>query len=310
MSVTRRVLMILGATLFLLSLPLFIEPIRTFVVIFFRDIFLFLEHHISTILAAFFLVNGKFILKLFLKKIILLSVTGLSKRYLIEKVLNYHLKIHLLDHLKADMERLFHYTKENFRNFPIIKQFIAVVIFISSLSVVGKFMGGMLAMKVFIAKFWSFILGIVLKFSTAVVYFFTDYLWGSWIAPLIEILIFSWILSLLERVPFLKRHLERLYRIFMATFIWIEEVLERFLHLPLKRLLRRIVKWIQRYIHRFIGYQRPSVWRQLQIIRQSKPSVQRQLQQKRARFQEGRVYRKSKINAHHRIVQRRLEKRR
>ena len=172
-----------------------IEESRAFVLSPVHSVFYFLKENLFTLLTAFFLVKGKFVLMLFLKKIALLSATGLGKRYVIEKVITHNFKIHFLDHITADIKHLSVYIKDNFRNFPIAKQIIAVFVFLGSLGFVGKFMGGMLAMKVFIAKFWSFVLVIFLKAGTAIVYFFTDYLWGSWIAPIVEVVIFTWILT-------------------------------------------------------------------------------------------------------------------
>lgn len=143
-----------------------IEESRTFIIALGLRVFFFAKKNIIMLLAAFFLVKGKFILALFLKKIALLSVTGLGKRYLIEKVITHNLKIHFLDGISNDIKRLLAYIKENFQDFPLVKQIIAGFVFIGSLGFVGKFMGGMLAMKVFIAKFWSFLLALFLKVGT------------------------------------------------------------------------------------------------------------------------------------------------
>lgn len=258
-----------------------IEESRTFILALVLRIFFFVKKNILALLAAFFLVKGKFILTLFLKKVALLSATGLSKRYLIEKVINKNLKIHFLDHIADDMKRLLVYTKENFKDFPIIKQIMTALAFLGSLGFVGKFMGGMLATKVFVAKFWSFILAIVLKFSTAIIYFFTDYLWGSWIAPIVEILIFSWLLEWLEKVPFLQKHIAKIYRFFLTLFEWFEDVLEKIFHIPVKRFFRFLAKRIKKRIYQFIGYTRVSAWKRLQEVRALTPNRHKVLLEKR-----------------------------
>jgi len=107
---------------------------------------------------------------------VLLLATGLRKRYFIEKILTHRLKIHFLDHIKDDLLRLVHYIKKNFRNFPIVKQIIILMAFMSSLGFVGKFMGWMFAVKVFVTKFWSFLLAIFLKTGTAAVFFYRLYM--------------------------------------------------------------------------------------------------------------------------------------
>jgi len=257
----------------IIGLVFSIEESRTFLVALLLRIFLFVKQHLIALLAAFFFVKGKFILTLFLKKVAFLSFTGLSKRYFIEKVINHNLKIHFLDHIMGDIKRLMVYIKKNFKNFPIIKQIIAVFVFLASLGFVGKFMGWMFAVKVFIAKFWSFMLALLLKSSTAITYFFTEYLWDSWIAPLIEVLIFSWVLDLMERVPFLKKYIQKIYRYLIELFEWFEYYMQKVLHIPLKRFFKFLTRGIKRYINRFIGANELSARERLQELRRLYPSA-------------------------------------
>ena len=279
---SKRLLIWIGVLITLTIIILFsIEESRTFLLALLLRIFFFVKKNILTLLAAFFLVKGKFILTLFIKKIALLSATGLSKRYLIEKVINKNLKIHFLDHIADDIKRLIVYTKENFKDFPILKQIIAGLAFLGSLGFVGKFMGGMLAMKVFVAKFWSFILAIVLKFSTAIVYFFTDYLWSSWVAPLVEIVIFTWLLEWMERIPFLKKYITKMYSFFLTLFEWFEDILEKIFHIPVKRFFKFLAKRIKKRIYQFIGYTKVSAWKRLHEVRELTPNRHRVLVEKR-----------------------------
>lgn len=268
-------------TIFILLVLFSIEESYTFIFALALRIFLFIQKSILALLAAFFLVKGKFILTIFFKKISLFSVTGLGKRYLIENVINKNLKIHFLDYISDDLKRLGVYVKENFKDFPLIKQIIAGLAFLGSLGFVGKFMGGMLAMKVFIAKFWSFILVIVLKFLTAIVYFFTDYLWSSWIGPVIEIFIFSWLLEWLEKVPFLKKYIIKIYTFFLMLFEWFEDVLEKVFRIPMKRFFKFFAKRIKKYIYTFIGYTKVSAWKRSKEVRVLSPSAHRILVEER-----------------------------
>lgn len=270
------------AVIILLVIVLFsIEESRTFLVALILRVFLFFKHNIVALLAAFFLVNGKFILTVFLKKVAVLSATGLGKRYLIEKVINHNLKIHFFDHISNDIKRLVLYIKKNFKKFPVVKQIITVLTFIASLSYVGKFLGSMIAVKVFVAKFWSFLLGLFLKSSTAVVYFFTDYLWTSWIATIVEVFIFSWILALLEKIPFVKKYLLKVYTFFMDVVTWFEDALEEILHIPVKRFFKRLARYIKEHIYTFIGYRKVSAWWRLQEVRALRPNRHTELQTKR-----------------------------
>ena len=71
-------LVIIGIIVILFS----IEESRTFIVAFFLRAILFVKKNIIMILTAFFLVKGKFILTLFLKKIALLSAASRSILFL------------------------------------------------------------------------------------------------------------------------------------------------------------------------------------------------------------------------------------
>lgn len=269
------------SSILILGLLFSIEQSRTFLVALFLRLFLFTKHHVIAILSALFLVKGKFIFSIFVKKIALLSATGLSKRYFIEKVLTHHVKIHFLDHIKDDVLRLVHYVKNNFRKFPIVKQIIAVMAFVSSLGFVGKFMGWMFAIKVFLAKFWSFLLAIFLKFATAIGYFFTDYLWGSWIAPIVEVVIFSWVLEWLEKVPFLKKFFQRLYGVMHSVLKRMERFTEKFFHIPLRAFFAYLAKKVKHWIDSFIDEERLSAWYMLQKIQALKPNTYEKLQSRR-----------------------------
>jgi len=246
-----------------------------------EDIYRFAKENLVTILAAFFLVKGKFILKVFLKKILFLSATGLGKRYLIERVFTYHFKVHFLNHIALDLKRLVSHVKKNFMSFPLTKKLIAGLAFLGSLGYVGKFMGTMLALKVFLAKVWSFLLAIVLKAGASILYFFTDYLWGSWMAPIIEVVIFSWLLALLEKVPFLTKSIRWVYQKIRALFKWFEESVGKLFHYPVRRALKWLLKQTRRLIYKFIGYKRVPAYKQLRELRAFEPNKQQQLKQKR-----------------------------
>jgi len=258
-----------------------IKPLHDTVWRWVSEFYHFAKENIIAILAAFFLVKGKFVLKLFLKKVLFLSATGLGKRYLIERVFTYHFKVHFLDHLKGDLERLFLHIKENFMRFPLTKKLIAALAFLGSLSYVGKFMGVMLAVKVFIAKVWSFLLAVVLKTGSAVVYFFTDYIWSSWLAPIIEVVIFSWLLELLEKVPFLTKSIRWLFQTSFAIFRRFEAAVGTLFRHPVRKMFQWALKVTRSLIYRFIGYKRLPAYKQLRELRAFEPNKWQQLKHKR-----------------------------
>ena len=282
-----------------------IEQSRTFIIALLIRLFIFAKHHIIAILSAFFLVKGKFILTLFLKKIAILSATGLSKRYFIEKVLTHNIKIHFFDHIRDDLNRLGNYIKKNFKKFPVIKQLIAIIAFLSSLGFVGKFMGWMIAIKVFVAKFWSFLLAIFLKTGTAVVYFFTDYIWGSWIAPIVEVVIFSWFFGWLEKVPFLKGYFQKFYRMLSSAFASFEAYAEKIFHIPMKSFFAYLAKWVKHWIDVFMDEKKISSWYYLREIRSLNPNSHVKLQKSRQSRKKGK---RRYLSAHQRLRQKRLRR--
>lgn len=262
------VLVLLLSILILFS----IEESRTFIIALFLRVILFVKNNIMALLAAFFLVKGKFILKLFLKKLVILSATGLGKRYLVEKVVMNNFKTHFLDHITYDIQRVIRHAKKNFHNFPLVKKLITIFAFLASLSFVAKSMGGIIAVKVFLAKVWSFLLAVFIKASAAVTYFFTDYLWGSWLAPIIEVVIFSWILLWMEKVPFLAKGLRKIYRFFIISFGWLEYYIEKVFHIPLKGFLKWLVEKIRESIDKLIGNGYTSSWKKLKQHRKEHPN--------------------------------------
>jgi hypothetical protein len=259
----------LSPLFFILLLVIFfsIEESRNFLLTLLFDGYIFIKKNIIAILTAFFLVKGKFVIKLFLRKILLLSATGLGKRYMIERVLNQQIKVHFMDHMKDDFKRLGKHVKDNFKNFPLVKQIITLFAFIGSLGFIGKFMGGMLAVKVFIAKIWSFLLAVFLKFFTALFYFITKVLWGSWVAPILEVLLFSWLFEWLGKVPFLKAGFRKLSQLFAYLFGWMERLIAQLLKRPLQQFLKWLVKTMKIAIYKFIGYERVSLYKRLQETR-------------------------------------------
>jgi len=296
---------LLFGMILLLGLLFGIEQSRTFLVALSIRLFIFTKHHLIGILSAFFLVNGKFIFSLFVKKIALLSATGLSKRYFIEKVLTRHIKIHFLDHIKDDLLRLGHYIKQNFRKFPVIRQLIALLTFLGSLGFVGKFMGWMLAVKVFVAKFWSVVLALFLKLGTAVGYFFTDYLWGGWIGPVVEVFLFSWLLEWMEKIPFLKGFFQNFYGALQGSLKKIQFYIEKLFALPLRRIFAKLAGWIKHTIDTFIGKERLSFWYALQKLKSFRLSPHQKLKKRRT---ERRRERKRALSAYEKIKARRLKK--
>jgi hypothetical protein len=136
---------------------------------------------------------------------------------------------------------------------------------------------------------WSFLLALFLKIGTATAYFFSDYLWNSFIAPLIEILIFSWLIELLEKIPTFKRWFAKIYDMLLYIFKAFESVLERFLHIPIKHLLAIVVRKIQRKIRRLTDTQPKSTREEILERRTNRISLHEKIVQKRKVYLESLV---------------------
>ena len=256
----------------------YIEPLSKAL----HDLYDYITDSTVALFVGFFFVKGKFIFRVVVKKIILLSFTGLGKRYLIEKVLTYHFKLHFFNHIKRDLIKLYEHIKENFLHYSIGKKIVAFIGMLGSLSIVAKFMGKLLALKVIFAKIWSFLLAMSIKIGSSVLYFITDYLWGSWLAPLLDLLIFSWVLKLLHKVPFLEDGITKLYEFIKYVVTIIDRVFAFLFRRHIKSAFAWLLKKTKRWIYKFIGYKMPNAYNQLKEVRKYQPSKYKQLQNKRA----------------------------
>jgi len=263
------------------------------------DIYEYITDSIVALFVGFFFVKGKFIFRVVFKKIILLSFTGLGKRYLIEKVLTYHFKLHFFNHIKRDLIKLYEHIKDNFLHYTIGKKIVAFFTVISSLGIVAKFMGKLLAFKVLLAKIWSFLLALSIKLGSSVLYFFTDYLWGSWLAPLLDLLIFSWVLKLFEKIPWLRDSVIRFYEFLKWVVSFIDKIFAFLFREHIKSVFRWFLRKTKRWIYKFIGYKIPNAYNQLKEVRRYNPSKFVLLNQKR----EARKRIKNRVSIYNRLIQ-------
>jgi hypothetical protein len=282
-----------GFSAFVFSLIMaiiFIEPLNTAVI----DLYHYIVDSVVALFVGFFFVKGKFIFRVVAKKIILLSATGLGKRYLIERVLTYHFKVHFFNHIKRDLIRLYEHIKANFMQYSISKKIVAFFGMLASLGFITKIMGKLLALKVLFAKIWSFLLAISLKVGSGVVYFVSEYLWAGWLAPLLDILIFSWVLKLLHAIPMLESGIEKIY----SAIKWLVSLVDTIFALLFQKHIQNLFRWMlkksKKAIYKFIGYKQVSAYKQLQELRAYNPSIYEQLKRKRANTKNKRVKRVSK----------------
>lgn len=297
----KKFLLILLGVLVIFIIPLFFEESRTLLIAIFWRVFFFAKKHIVTLFISFFLINGKFIWFLFLKKIAMLSAIGLGKRYVTEKIFIHNFKKHFLIHITDDIIVVKKYIQNNFTKTPIIKQIIAGITFIASLGVLTKFMGLFLAFKVILARMWSMFLAIFLKVGTATAYFFTDYLYNTWIIPIIEILIFSWFLELLERVPIINRWLKKVYKLFISIFTEIEKVLNIVFHIPMKKFFSFLVEKVQYKVRKLVGAKILSSYSKLKDKIDSTPNLHQKINLKREVFKDKKRDNKNYISSYNRL---------
>jgi hypothetical protein len=155
-------------------------------------------------------------------------------------------------------------------------------------------MGKLLALKVLFAKIWSFLLAISLKVGSGVVYFVSEYLWAGWLAPLLDILIFSWVLKLLHAIPMLESGIEKIY----SAIKWLVSLVDTIFALLFQKHIQNLFRWMlkksKKAIYKFIGYKQVSAYKQLQELRAYNPSIYEQLKRKRANSKNKRVKRVSK----------------
>jgi hypothetical protein len=107
----------------------------------------------------------------------------------------------------------------------------------------------------------------------------------------------------MERIPFLKKYITRMYSFFLSLFEWFEDILEKIFHIPVKRFFKFLAKRIKKRIYQFIGYTKVSAWKRLQEVRMLTPNSHMLLLEKRKvhKVQEKKNY----ISAREHLVQRR-----
>jgi hypothetical protein len=189
--------------------------------------------------------------------------------------------VHFFNHIKRDLIKLYEHIKANFMQYSISKKIVSFFGMIASLGIIGKIAGKLLALKVLFAKIWSFLLAISLKVGSSVVYFVSEYLWAGWLAPLLDILIFSWVLKLLHAIPILESSINKIYEFFKWLVYLVDTIFAFLFHKHIQAIFRWMLKISQRAIYKFIGYKRVSAYKQLQELRAYNPSIYQKLKSKK-----------------------------
>ncbi len=202
------------------------------------SMFLYADLSPYNLLLALFISFKKFILGLTLLKILLLGI----KRYFIDHIVSKNLKDHFFHHIKEPI-------KTWWQNFHI-KDKIIFLIPASIVSAVGVYVTGInqvlstLGIKALVIGFFKG----VWFYSGKVFAFFTVYIWDSWFAPIIEVFILSWLLKLLEKIPFLHRFFSKIHLFNGKIFHYIGDKLDHFIHYPIQKKLNQAGQWLAKYI--------------------------------------------------------------
>ena len=192
------------------------------------------------LLVGLFLSLKKFILGLTFVKVVLLGI----KRFLIDHVITKNLQEHFFVHLKKPL-------KHWWNNFDVRKKLFFFVP-ASVISLIALYIAGLgkllsfLGIKTLVISFFKGLWVVAAK----VFYFFTSYIWTSWFAPILEVLVFSWLLTLAEKVPVLKTMTQKLYAFISTLFSRTGTLLYQFVNQPVQRKLNQLGRHIAIYVHR------------------------------------------------------------
>jgi hypothetical protein len=93
-------------------------------------------------------------------------------------------------------------------------------------------------------------------------------------------------LEWLEKIPFLKKYIVKVYDFFVDIFVWFEGYMEKIFHIPAKQFFRFLTKHIKKRIYMFIGYTKVSAWKRLQEVRQLELNSYHKLLKKRSEWKE------------------------
>jgi hypothetical protein len=210
-------------------------------------VFLKLKAFYSSIIALIPVLIGKsvaFLLNLTLKKASFIFVTGIAKRFFIDNILVKLIHENFIVFLKEPLLHLFKSLKNILLSFSLKKKIYAGLILFLPVSIATYvfYLFGLLSIiieKILSAQIWKSLLVVFLKFFSSILFFFTDYIWNSWIEPLVEILIFTWVLKYIEKIPFIAPFFRKLYAFFRWSSISFRKKFRTFFSNPVKKRLKK-----------------------------------------------------------------------
>lgn len=188
-----------------------------------------------------FILGGikKFVFMSLSSKLILLTIS-LGKRYLIDNVVMVSLNNNFIYHIKRPVLNLIFHYSEIIKDFSLKKKIviwataigIPFIIIAPILYFIGLFT--FILEKVFSANMWKAMLLWILKIIGVFLAFFSN-IWDSWFAPIIEVVLFTWILGLLEKIPFLGKLIRPVYILFNRFILRVKNLLNTHFHKKIKK---------------------------------------------------------------------------
>ena len=193
-----------------------------------------------------FLAASKGKIWMFLSKMTLFKGASLAiKRFLIDNVLSKWLNKHIISHIKEPISHFVHYYKSLDWKTKVKKSILVIVP--ASIVSIGLYLGGFLQSLALYAQLKALVIGFfkvlwvfLSKAIASMMYFFTNFIAGTWLAPIVEIFALSWLLSIIERIPFIGPPVSKFFNFLGKGFNYI---------------FGRIVDFFNKYFGNFIsGY--------------------------------------------------------
>lgn len=174
-----------------------------------------------------FLAASKGKIFLFIKKMTLFKGASLAiKRFIIDNVLSKWLDKHIISHLKEPIAHFFQYYKDMDWKTKAKKSILFVVP--ASVVSVGLYLGGFIQsialyaqLKTLVIGFFKVLWVLLSKVISSMVYFFTNFIAGTWLAPIIEIFALSWLLSMIEKIPYIGPPISKFFNFLGKGFNYV-----------------------------------------------------------------------------------------
>lgn len=174
-----------------------------------------------------FLAASKGKIFVFIKKMTFFKGASLAiKRFIIDNVLSKWLDKHIISHIREPIAHFFEYYKSLDWKSKIKKSILVIVP--ASVISVGLYLGGFIQsiaiyaqLKAIVIGFFKILWVFLSKIISSIIYFFTNFIAGTWLAPIIEIFALSWLLSIIEKIPYIGPPISKFFNFIGKGFNYI-----------------------------------------------------------------------------------------